>query len=228
MNIIVTHRRETSAGALRQAASMLFGRWGVRMVAGCIAATVCFAGCSEPISNTGYARSTRDVSPTRAVGDVYVSLLLAAGFDEGVNTSGKKMNWVADGQGFMMCNYPAGEQWGAVFITVGKPTSAIAERKTVDFSSFNFMVLELKGSLGGEMVDIGIKADNDADLGLEPKHLVSNLTTDWQTFKIPLSEFTRQPDCSASRLRRLYVVCELVFEPGFPPEGVSFRNIRYE
>jgi len=161
-------------------------------------------------------------------GEVYVGQKLSPGLDMGVNTSEGKTDWVTDRNGYMECRYPEGQQWGAVFITVGTPVGPGEHRQTRDYSQFQFLVLELKGGAGGERVAVGVKTDTDLDNGEEPKHLADNLSTDWATIRIPLSELVRKPYYPADRFKRLYVVCELVFEPTFPAEVVYFRNIRFE
>jgi hypothetical protein len=160
-------------------------------------------------------------------GDVCVGATLASGLDMGVNTSGGRTDWVAKRQGFMECVYPAGQQWGAVFITVGPPTSDVSGRGTRDYSAYDSLSLELKGAAGGERVSIGVKTAADPDDGMEPKYVVSDLARDWRTVTIPLSSLVRPPVYPGARHSRLYVVFEIVFEPGTPAETVSFRNVRF-
>jgi|SRR5579884_796986 len=160
-------------------------------------------------------------------GDVYVGTTLSRGFDEGVDTSQHITNWVTDHQGYQECDYPPGQQYGVVYITADTPTSVIADRQTLDYSMFRALEIDLKGAHGGETVDIGVKTATDPDNGQEPKYTVRNLTTNWQTISIPLTSFVQDPNYPPSRLKSLYVVCELVFEPGVPAETIFFRNIRY-
>jgi hypothetical protein len=128
----------------------------------------------------------------------------------------------------MQCDYPAGQDWGAVFITTYPLTGDVGKRKPKDFSAYGYLVLDLKGAQGGEPVSIGVKTHTDPDNGQEPKFVVRDLTTDWTTFQIPLSDLVREPSYPASRFNTLYIVCELVFESGTPAETVFFRNVRFE
>jgi hypothetical protein len=150
---------------------------------------------------------------------IYYGPGLADGYDMGVNTSGGLTNWVTDMGGYMRMAYPGGQSWGAVFITVGPPTNYFRPGK--DLSSYQTLSLELRGEVGGEDVWVGLKDNTDPDDGSERKILVSDLTTDWQTFTFPLSAFY------TANLTRLYVVAEFVFEPGTPAETVYFRHIWY-
>jgi hypothetical protein len=145
--------------------------------------------------------------------------MLAPGYDMGVDTSGGLHDWVTDMNGYMRMAYPAGQSWGAVFITAGMPTQP--PRPWRDLSNYQTLSLELRGEVGGEMVWIGIKDNTDRDDGSETKFLVSGLTTEWQTFTFPVSAF------STADSTRLYVVTQFVFEPGTQAETIYFRNIRY-
>jgi hypothetical protein len=169
--------------------------------------------------------ATVTLSPVRKI---YVGETLSEGYDMGVNTSGGITDWVTDQHGYMQCNYPPGQDWGAVFITTIPLTGVVGDREPKDFSAYDYLALDLKGGAGGERVSIGVKTHTDPDNGLEPKFVADNLTTDWVTYKIPLSDLVREPNYPASRFQTLYVVCELVFEPGTPAETVCFRNVQFE
>jgi LysM repeat protein len=150
---------------------------------------------------------------------IYTRQTLASGLNMGVDTSNGRFDWVTDMNGSLCMNYPSGQDWGAVFITVGEPTQP--PRPSLDFSGYETLSLELRGGSGGETVSIGIKDNTDPDNGSETKLRVTNLTTEWQTFTFPLSSF------STADLSNLYVVTEFVFAAGTPAENVCFRNIQY-
>lgn len=142
---------------------------------------------------------------------------LSSGYDVGVNTSGGLTDWVhRDASGICM-DYPAGQEWGAVFITVGKPKDP--PRPSRDLSAFKKLSLELRGATGGESVWIGIKDSSDPDDGSEIKKHVSGLTTTWTRYEWPLSEFF------TADFRRVYVPVEFVFDG--PAKKVCFRNVSY-
>lgn len=142
---------------------------------------------------------------------------LTSGYDMGVNTSGGLTNWANANNGHICMSYPPGQSWGSVFITVGKPTQH--SRAARDFSRYQMLSLELRGINGGESVTVGLKDNTDPDDGSESKILIQNLTTNWNTFEIPLSRF-RTADLS-----RLYIVTEFVFENS--PQTVCFRKIEF-
>ena len=150
---------------------------------------------------------------------VYVGATLSPGYDMGVNTSHGRTGWVSDMNGHMCMAYPQGQNWGAVFITVGRPTNV--NRPGRDLSAYHTLSLELKGSTGGERVWIGLKDNTDRDDGRETRIPVSNLAPEWRGYTFPLSDFW------TADLSRLYVVTEFVFEPGTPAETVCFRNVQY-
>ena len=75
---------------------------------------------------------------------------------------------------------------------------------------------------------LGLKPNDDANDGQEPKYQVDQLTTEWKTLRIPLTNFINDPDYPKTRFKNLYVVCEFVFEPDYPSEVVYFKNINYQ
>jgi hypothetical protein len=155
------------------------------------------------------SRLTRTVSDSRGLADFY---------DIGVDSSNSRQDWLKTTSDGMRMAYPAGQAWGAVFVTVGSAVDP--PRPSKDFSSFRTLSVELRGETGGESVEIGIKDATDPDDGTETKALVSNLSTGWQTYQFPLSTF------GTADLTRLYVVTEFVFA-GSTAETVYFRDVKY-
>jgi hypothetical protein len=149
---------------------------------------------------------------------IYVGNTLSAGYDMGVATSGGRYDWVTDGGGYIQMRYPAGQDWGAVFITVGKPAPA-GQRLARDFSGYRTLAVDLKGEQGGETVQVGLKDATDPDDGRESKVTV-RLTAEWRTCRFPLQSF------ATADLTRLYIPVEFVFAPR-TAETVSFRNVRF-
>jgi hypothetical protein len=152
-------------------------------------------------------------------GDVYLASVrkLSSGYDIGVDDSQHIRNWLTDMGDYMRMTYPNGLEWGAVFITVGKPRDP--PRPFKDFSTFSTLSMDLRGEKGGESIEIGIKDNTDPDDGSETKSPVY-LTTEWKTYTFPISKFyTAEPT-------RLYVVAEFVFS-GSNAKTIYFRNIKY-
>lgn len=169
-----------------------------------------------------------DIAGTPGVpstGDVFVGTF-TPDYRIGLDTNLQRRDWLAclqDGcDGCCRMALPSGQEWGAVFITVGEP--AQPPRPARDLSAFTTLRLELRGEVGGETIQIGIKDACDPDDGTEAKVTLGPLTTDWQSFDIPLSSFPK------ADLGTLYVVTEFVFDATVGVEiarTVSFRNVRF-
>lgn len=155
---------------------------------------------------------------SRLMRTIFDSRGLAAFYDMGVDSSNRRRDWLQRTSDGMKMAYPAGQAWGAVFITVGRPVDP--PRPWKDFSPLHTLSVDLRGETGGESVQIGIKDATDPDDGTETKALVSNLSTQWRTYQFPLSTF------GTADLTRLYVVSEFVFS-GSTAQIVYFRNVRF-
>jgi exo-beta-1,3-glucanase (GH17 family) len=147
---------------------------------------------------------------------VYAGAALSSGFDLGVDTSGHVYNWVTDTGGAICMAYPAGQSWGVVYVTVGPP----GQRRSRDLSAYQTLAVDLRGTVGGELISVGIKDSTDPDNGREVKIPV-RLSTEWTTYTFPLSKF------ATADLSQVYIPAEFVFEPGVGAEEVCFRNIWY-
>ncbi len=77
----------------------------------------------------------------------------------------------------------------------------------------------MKGQLGGEVVEIGLKDKDDPDNGSETK-IKQTLTNRWQPYTYNLSSF-RTAD-----LNHIYVIIEFVFS-GPRTETIFFRNVTF-
>jgi hypothetical protein len=120
--------------------------------------------------------------------------------------------------GVVRMDYPAGQSWGAVFVTVGPPRDP--PRPFQDFSSFRTLVVEMKGGANETLVRIGVKSNTQRDDGREVKMSVT-LSPDWHAYQLPLKAFR------GADLSRLYVVTEFVFE-GSLPQTVYVRGIAFQ
>ena len=149
--------------------------------------------------------------------DVLIGASLKPGFDMGVNSSGNNTSWLKSEGDHLKMSYPPGQSWGAVFITVGKPKQP--PRPFLDLSAYNMITIELKGAVGGEQLEIGIKTNTQADDGSETKVPVT-LTADWRPYQFRLDRF------DGTDPHTLYVVTEFVFS-GPDATTVLARNISY-
>lgn len=157
-------------------------------------------------------------STSRLVRTIFDDRGLAVMYDMGVDTSHQRRDWLERTEEGMRMAYPADQDWGAVFITVGPPVDP--PRPWKDFSSFGTLSVDLHGEVGGESLEIGIKDSTDPDTGRESRVLVSKLSTSWQTYQFPLALF------ETADMEGLYVVAEFVFSER-AAQTVYFRNVEY-
>ncbi len=153
----------------------------------------------------------------RSYRDVYVGGL-EAGFAFGMETSGRQRQWLTAKDGLLVLTYPAYQQWGAMFISVGPPVPP-GQRPSLDLSSYRSLVVDLRAAVDRQCVRIGIKDTHQPDNGNEVS-VQRCLTTQWSTMTLPLTAFT------GVDLAHLYVVFELLFQ-GSSSATVYVRNIRY-
>jgi exo-beta-1,3-glucanase (GH17 family) len=153
----------------------------------------------------------------RSYRDVYVGGL-EAGFSLSVDTSEQQRQWLSEKEGVLTLIYPAKQQWGMMFITVGPPMPP-GQRPSLDLRAYHSLVADMRAETNGQCVSIGIKDKNQPDNGGETT-MHQCLTTSWVTVKFPLKAFV------GVNLTQLYIVFEVVFQ-GSSSVGVQLRNIRY-
>ena len=137
----------------------------------------------------------------------------------GLVTSGGASNW-ASVEGTELCmRYPAQQEWGIFYITIGTPIPP--PRPSADFSKYKKLVLELKGDQGREQVRIAMKDKDDPDNGSEAKFPIT-LTNDWKTYEIDIAT-----NFASAEVKNLYVVASIEFE-GAAPQHVCVRKIYFE
>lgn len=110
-----------------------------------------------------------------------------------------------------------GAEWASAYFSgdggeIGRPH--------MDFSRFNHLVLELKGSLGGEEVQIIMK-DVDYPDDIAPVDVPLVLSDDWQTYEIDLAVF------APNDLSRLTVPLGFNFFPAQEPATFSVHNVHF-
>src|SRR6185295_19920700 len=119
----------------------------------------------------------------------------------GVDSSGNKIKGLTKEPDHMKMMFSANQGEDAAFITVGEPTDP--PHPSINFSEFRTLSMEMRGAVGGETVEIGIKSNDQPDNVKETRMPVT-LTSAWKIYEFTLSEFTRADQKS------LYVVTELV------------------
>lgn len=153
----------------------------------------------------------------RSFRDVYVGGP-TSGFVVGLETSAHQRQWLTVNNGPLVLTYPANQQWGAMFITVGPPAPR-GHRPSLDLSAYRSLVADLRAAVDGQCVRIGIKDNNQPDNGSETT-VQQCLSSQWSTITLPLNRFT------GVDLTHLYIVFEVLFQ-GPSSATLEVRNIRY-
>ncbi len=153
----------------------------------------------------------------RSYRDVYVDGL-ESDFVLGMDTSGHQRQWLIANDGSLVLTYPANQQWGVMFVTVG-PAVPLGHRSSLDLSAYRSLIVDLRATVDGQCVRIGIKDKNQPDNGSEIT-VQRCLTAQWSTITLPLNTFT------GVDLTHLYVVFEVLFQ-GSSGATLDVRNIRY-
>lgn len=161
---------------------------------------------------------------TRDQREILVNGQLRAYYDAGVDSSLQRRDWLSSTDEALRMSYPSGQDWGAVFMTVGQPVDP--PRPWKDFSEFGVLSVELRGEHGGERLEVGIKSSIDSDDGGGRK-LMLEVGTEYAWQDIPLLRFASSRFVVPDDLTHLYVVCEFVFA-GSRAETVYVRNVRYK
>ena len=144
--------------------------------------------------------------------------VLASGFNLLVNTDQGQTTWLSQTPDGLLAAYPSGQQFGFVAGVLSGNTNP-GSRPGRDLSAYKTLQIQLRGAVGGESVQIGIKDNQNPDNGSEVKE-TAVLTSSWQTFSFPLADFT------TANLKQIYLLFELVFG-GPTGESVYFRGVQY-
>lgn len=155
----------------------------------------------------------------RSYRDVYVGGGLETGFMLGITTSGQLHQWLTTASdGSLVLTYPAGQQWGAMFVTVGPPVPS-GRRPSLDLSAYRSLVVDLRAAANGQCVRIGIQDNKQFSTG-SVISVQRCLSTQWTTMTFPLNTFI------GVDLTHLHIVFELLFQ-GSASATVEVRKIRY-
>jgi hypothetical protein len=112
-------------------------------------------------------------------------------------------------------DYPGGADWAVFWLAM----DGISEsRPSLDFSSFDRLLLELKGDRGGEKLLVHIKDKDDPDDGSQTS-IALRLTDQWQTYEVDLASLV------TADLGNLHVVLGFTF--GQDAQSFSMRTVRY-
>ena len=112
--------------------------------------------------------------------------------------------------------YLGGTQWAGLWLTPSRFFSA--GRPSLDFSSFDKLYLELKGSVGGEKIQVHLKDSTDLDDGSQT-NVEIQLTKQWQVYEVDLEKFEN------ADLDKLHVVLGFLFFE--EPQAFSMRTAKF-
>ena len=150
---------------------------------------------------------------------VYMGTEMSSGYDLGVTTNKDSVGWLTDVGGAMKADYPAGQDWGSLFITVGK-IKDLPNKPTVDLTGFQKLVFEIKSDSAPCTIEVGMKDAEDPDDGTESKVAIQ-VTEEWKSYEIDLSSFAN------ADLKQIYILVEFIFT-GQVAQSISVRNIQYK
>ncbi|NND80372.1 MAG: hypothetical protein HKN53_10775 [Maribacter sp.] len=136
-------------------------------------------------------------------------------FNTGFASAGNKPFEMIYGINEYTIDVPKNE-WTVVYFR--NPSNALIERPTKDYSCYKTLKLELKGDKGGETVSVALKDADAPDDGSETK-VPLTLSSKWETYEIPLSEF------KPTNLKELFIVASLILIDD--ANKISVRNIEY-
>jgi exo-beta-1,3-glucanase (GH17 family) len=153
----------------------------------------------------------------RAYFDVAVGGL-ESGFDMGIDTSNHIFQWLTFQAGIFTLNYPAGQQWGTAFITACKAVPPAQRTVSIDLSAYRSLVFDMRATVNGACVQVGIKDRYQPDDGTEAK-TDQCLTTQWTTYMRPLSVYS-------ATLTSVYTAFEVIFKGG-AGFTIQLSNVRY-
>jgi exo-beta-1,3-glucanase (GH17 family) len=140
-------------------------------------------------------------------------------YEIGVDTSDGLRRWLAREGDALRMDYPGGQDWGTVFVTVGDPVPP-GRRLGENFSGCHTLQVDLRSPSARTTLRVGMKDSTMPDDGSEAKVSVP-VGRSWATASLPLRGFTDVD------LTRVYVVIEFVFEAASPRQRVPFRNVRF-
>ncbi len=141
----------------------------------------------------------------------------AAGYEVNIDTSAHQFGWL-DGGSFLQANFPAGQQWAVVYLTVGPAVPAGQRSASADFSDCDALSVDLWSAQPGVEVKVGVKDVDDPDDGSETL-LSRSLTAEPLVYQFPLAKF------ATADLGQVYVPFELVYQGG-DAATVFIDNIR--
>jgi hypothetical protein len=125
----------------------------------------------------------------------------------------------ADGE--LQLRHDGQAEWASVYMGLERVDAAKAGRLGLDFSAFTTLEVEMKGSKGGETLQVAIK-DADYPDWKAPVGVSLTLEKNWRRYEIPLTAF------APNDLTRINVPLAFNFAPATEPTEFSVRSARYQ
>jgi exo-beta-1,3-glucanase (GH17 family) len=160
---------------------------------------------------------------SRLVKEILVDGRLAAHYELRSDSSNGKGLRLSRSPDAVEIAYAGGQPWGVAYIAVGESTASAPAWK--DFSGFDAVSFELRGSRGRESISVSIN-DTNTQRRNGTQVQVVDLETRFQTYTIPLSQFATPGLPIPDALARLNAVLQFFFH-GTQPQTLYVKNVRY-
>lgn len=145
-------------------------------------------------------------------------------FSMGGDSSGQQRDWfqVIEGE-YLKMEFPRGQRWAGVWITVGEPEENPKKRESLDLSKYSTLAIEMKGQSNDDKVDVGIKGALQPDNKPVPRRGI-NVGTEWRTYSIRIRDFIGEKS-PLKDLGQIYIITEFV-NVGPKPQTIYVRSIK--
>lgn len=137
---------------------------------------------------------------------------------------GQQRDWfqVIEGE-YLKMEFPRGQRWAGVWITVGEPEENPKKRESLDLSKYSTLVIEMKGQSSDDKVDIGIKGALQPDNKPVPRRGI-NVGTEWRIYSIRIRDFIGEKS-PLKDLVQVYIIPEFL-NVGPKPQTIFVRSIK--
>lgn len=158
-----------------------------------------------------------------SLGDVnLVSLVfngeIPSSFELRYAASGLFRNYFQKEEDYISILYPENAyEWGSVYFAVNALSGRVNE---MDFSPFSKVIIEMKGNLGGENIEVAMKDVNDPPDGSETR-IKYTLTDEWKTYEIDTKDFV------TADLKSIMVPFAFIFL-GPTGQNIHVRSIQFQ
>lgn len=143
---------------------------------------------------------------------------IPSGFELRYAASGLFRNYFQKEEDYISIVYPENRyEWGSVYFGVNALAGRVNE---MDFSPFSKVIIEMKGKLGGENIEVAMKDVHDPPDGSETR-IKFTLTEDWKTYEIDTKDFV------TADLKSIMVPFAFIFQ-GSTGQNIHVRSIQFQ